>query len=417
MLEQIYTFDIKQPISERQAIACAFEEQKPSICASTLGGKIFSYNLYDDPLDIKGENKLKWLNFNKKINFITTGTIIPKCNRDIIIVASETTLTAYDAYTNTDLFHKEIPDGITAIKCGFIGANKTRPDILVFVGSHCSIQAFNHTGDDVYWNITGDNVQSICFCDLDDDDNTELIVGCEDNNIIIFKNENIENEIVESSPVTDLISFGVELFGFALKNGSLGVSDKKCLKWKYKQKDPIIGIATYLDEGDYSDALISGHRTGKIDVRNAETGECIFTTNVEQNLSSLFKGNLLQSRDKQIVVATRSGQIIGYKQNYEHQNQVEEGGKTSDAENELIQSLIEKKNALMSELNQMHDLKNQKGPRGGDREIIPNDTRLMCAYKYNFDKKCIELHLKTNNSAIIRGIIVSGEKKSISRLP
>ena len=64
----------------------------------------------------------------------------------------------------------------------------------------------------------------------------------------------------------------------------------------------------------------------------------------------------------------------------------------------------------IGELNQMHDLKNQKGTRGRDREIIPNDTRLMCAYKYNFDKKCIELHLKTNNTSVIRGIIINGEK-------
>ena len=40
----------------------------------------------------------------------------------------------------------------------------------------------------------------------------------------------------------------------------------------------------------------------------------------------------------------------------------------------------------MSELNQIHDFKNQKGPRGRDRDIVPTDTRLMCAYKYNFDK-------------------------------
>lgn len=38
---------------------------------------------------------------------------------------------------------------------------------------------------------------------MDDDDSTELIVGCEDNNIIIFKDENIETEVNENSPVTD----------------------------------------------------------------------------------------------------------------------------------------------------------------------------------------------------------------------
>ena len=75
------------------------EERKPSVCASTIGGKIFSYNLYDDPMDTAGDSKLKWLNFNKKINFVTTGKIIPGCNRDVIIVASETTLTVYGIFS------------------------------------------------------------------------------------------------------------------------------------------------------------------------------------------------------------------------------------------------------------------------------------------------------------------------------
>lgn len=35
------------------------------------------------------DNKLRWLNFNKKINLITGGPLLPKETREVLIVAAD----------------------------------------------------------------------------------------------------------------------------------------------------------------------------------------------------------------------------------------------------------------------------------------------------------------------------------------
>lgn len=49
--------------------------------------------------------------------------------------------------------------------------------------------------------MTSDKVLCIAFCDIDEDDEFELIVGCEDSSINIFKGEELIQEIDESSAV------------------------------------------------------------------------------------------------------------------------------------------------------------------------------------------------------------------------
>lgn len=46
-------------------------------------------------------------------------------------------LTLSDVEKNSDLFYKEIPDGINTLSFGFV---KTIPKPLLFVGGNCSIQ-------------------------------------------------------------------------------------------------------------------------------------------------------------------------------------------------------------------------------------------------------------------------------------
>ena len=165
------------------------------------------------------------------------------------------------------------------------------------------------------------------------------------------------------------------MFGFALKNGCIGVHDKKSLIWKHKQKDHIIGIATYISD-EHFDVLISGYRNGRVDMHNAESGENVFTTQLSGDLSALFKGNLLPDKGLQIVCAMRSGQILGYNVNYEKkepEKAVDEVTENSNALNELI----DKKNNLLSEINSLNDLKNQRSKEKTDgfRPIIPENTR------------------------------------------
>lgn len=67
----------------------------PSIAGSTIGGKIFIHKFEttnDNP------NKLNLLNFNKKIIYIASGNLDPNNEREILIVASKNSVTAYGKF-------------------------------------------------------------------------------------------------------------------------------------------------------------------------------------------------------------------------------------------------------------------------------------------------------------------------------
>lgn len=56
---------------------------------------------------------------------------------------------------------------------------------------------------------------SIVLVDIDEDDSFELVVGCEDGEIIVFKDEEIIYQIEMNSPVIHLCSFGIRNFGLS----------------------------------------------------------------------------------------------------------------------------------------------------------------------------------------------------------
>ena len=57
-------------------------------------------------------------------------------------------------------------DGVNSLLVGTIGNNSTP---LVLAGGNCSIQGFNHEGEDEFWTVTGDNVSSMGLVDFNSD--------------------------------------------------------------------------------------------------------------------------------------------------------------------------------------------------------------------------------------------------------
>lgn len=252
-----------------------------------------------------------------------------------------------DPYDNRDLFIKDIPDGICSIRCGYLGA-KAQP--LLFVGSNCSIQAFDHTGEEQYWNITGDNVLSFCFCDVDEDELYELIVGCEDNTIMIFKELEIKHEIIESSPVTFLASFGYEHFGFALRNRHYGIYEKNVLLWKERYKEGVVGMCSIFSDGD-EEGLAVGFRNGRIETRKTVDGSIIHHLMVGGQLSGILRSNFVKSLDEeQILAIRRSGEITGYNVRFGELATSSKSGVDDSELVEQIKKLEEERNSLRAML-------------------------------------------------------------------
>jgi Bardet-Biedl syndrome 2 protein len=61
----------------------------------------------------------------------------------------------------------------------------------VFVGGHCSVQGFDGEGNELYWTVTGDNVSAMTFADTNGDGHAELVVGSDDFEIRVFKDDDV----------------------------------------------------------------------------------------------------------------------------------------------------------------------------------------------------------------------------------
>ena len=167
-----------------------------------LGTKSWNVNIISPHSAIE-ESKTslkKKLAINRDITAIETANF--DGNMDIVLIGTTTNLLAYNVETNSDIFYKDVPDGVNTILFSYelphISNGKKQP--IVIVGGNCSIQAFDKTGEEVFWTVTSDNVTCIILCDIDNDGIPELLVGSEDCTIKAFKGEQVIYSISGKNP-------------------------------------------------------------------------------------------------------------------------------------------------------------------------------------------------------------------------
>ena len=69
---------------------------------------------------------MTFLNINNHVTAVAAGQIDPKLDgKDILCVGTRTNLLAYNVDENTDLFYKEVQDGVDSLFCGQSVAHQT----------------------------------------------------------------------------------------------------------------------------------------------------------------------------------------------------------------------------------------------------------------------------------------------------
>jgi Bardet-Biedl syndrome 2 protein len=82
------------------------------------------------------------------------------------LVGTQTNLMAYDVERNSDMYYKDVPDGVHVMAFGKVpGVSGS----VCLAGGNCSIQGYDAQGQEVFWTVTGDNVTALSFCDVDED--------------------------------------------------------------------------------------------------------------------------------------------------------------------------------------------------------------------------------------------------------
>ncbi|KAB1273946.1 Bardet-Biedl syndrome 2 protein [Camelus dromedarius] len=420
MLLPVFTLKLRHKISPRMVAVGRYDGTHPCLAAATQAGKVFIHNphtrsqhfgasrVFQSPL----ESDVSLLNINQAVSCLTAGVLNPELGYDALLVGTQTNLLAYDVHNNSDLFYREATDGANAIVLGTLG-DISSP--LAIIGGNCALQGFDHEGNDLFWTVTGDNVHSLALCDFDGDGKKELLVGSEDFDIRVFKEDEIVAEMTETEIITSLCPMYGSRFGYALSNGTVGVYDKTARYWRIKSKNHAMSIHAFDLNSDGVCELITGWSNGKVDARSDRTGEVIFKDNFSSAIAGVVEGDYRMDGHVQLICCSVDGEIRGYLP-----GTAEMRGNFMDTsvEQDLVRELSQKKQNLLLELrnyeeNAKAELSSPVNEVDGHRGIIPANTKLHTALSVNLGSEVqaahAELDISTSNDTIIRAVLIFAE--------
>ncbi|XP_020821336.1 BBSome complex member BBS2 isoform X1 [Phascolarctos cinereus] len=420
MLLPVFTLKLRHKISPRMVAVGRYDGTHTCLAAATQAGKVFIHNPYarrqhlntprllQSPLDAD----VSLLNINQPVSCLTAGVLNPELGHDCLLVGTQTNLLAYDVYNNSDLFYREVIDGANAIVLGTLG---DIPSPLAIVGGNCALQGFDYEGNDLFWTVTGDNVHSLALCDFDGDGKKELLVGSEDFDIRVFKEDEIVAEMAETETITSLCPMYGSRFGYALSNGTVGVYDKTARYWRIKSKNHAVSIHAFDLNSDGVRELITGWSNGKVDARSDRTGEVIFKDNFSSAIAGVVEGDYRMDGHVQLICCSVDGEVRGYLP-----GGAEMKGNLMDTsvEQDLIRELSQKKQNLLLELrnyeeNSKAESSSPVNESDGQRGIIPANTKLQTALSVNLGSDSqaahVELRISTSNDTIIRAVLIFAE--------
>ncbi|CAG0880919.1 unnamed protein product [Cyprideis torosa] len=425
MLLPIFTLNLNHKVLPGKVTIGSYDGKHPCLTAATAGEKVFIHN----PHGTLGRSvhrmsfsdthqDIRLLNINQPITALKAGRLNPMSNCDVLIIGTPVNLLAYDVQNNKDVFYKEIPDGIKTLTLGLLGAIENP---LAIIGGNCSLHGFDHQGHDPFWTVTGDDVSSLALLDFDGDGDSELIVGSEDFEIRVFKEDAILTEVSETESVTHLTSLGGPRFGYALANGTVGVYEKATRWWRIKSKNTIVAIHGYDIDGDGEVELVTGWSNGKIDARNVRTGEVVFKDHLPHSIAGIVEGDYRLDGKIQLIVVSVEGEVRGYlpAPSVGHNQSLLD----VNVEQETIRELSQAKMQLEMELRnyETNARVSSAGKRGEPEPLessqnigmIPANTQLQTGIALTAgeegDPPHVELALASTNGTIIRSVLVFGE--------
>ncbi|XP_066249120.1 Bardet-Biedl syndrome 2 protein-like [Euwallacea similis] len=416
-IRPVFTLELGHKILPGLVTIGKYDGTHPCLTAATNTDKVLIHNPHRRNQPAVG--KLIWsesnkeiatLNLNQKITALEVGSLVPNEDKDVLVIGTSSNLLVYHVHDNKDLFYKDCEDGVKSLT---VGSFRNHPNSIILVGGNSSIHGYNHKGDDVFWLAIGDIVTSMVLMDYNNDGTNELIVSCEDFNIRVFSGDQVIVEHNETEVVSGLVALPEQRFGYSVSNGTVGVYEKEVRLWRVKSKNFAISMHPYDLLGQATFQLITGWSNGKIDCRNLKSGEVQFKDSMSAGVAGIVEGDYRSMGRNDLICVSTEGEVRGYTTT----KMVTLG--TSSVEQDTIKDLLSQKQSLLMELR--HYENNSKYNNNVLNEVdsfestgvIPSSTRLQIVVTTNRgDKRLkphVELYVSTNNSTIIKAVIIFAE--------
>ncbi|KAL5007643.1 hypothetical protein ScPMuIL_016449 [Solemya velum] len=315
MLVPIFNLKLNHKVNPHMVTVGRYDGIHSSLTCATTAGKVFIHNPHskkfsqEGPVSFASDSDVNLLSINQQVAALGAGRLDVNSDKDVLAVGTQTNLMVYDVNNNSDIFYRETPDGSNSITIGRLGSYD-QP--LVIIGGNCSLQGYDMEGLDSFWTVTGDNVCSLALLDFNNDGQNELIVGSEDYDIRVFKEDEIIAELTETDTITCLCEMQDTKFGYALANGTVGVYDRNARYWRIKSKNQPMTIHGFDLDSDGVLELITGWSNGKVDARSDRTGEVIFKDNFTCAVAGIVQSDYRHDGTEQLICVSTEGEVRGY---------------------------------------------------------------------------------------------------------
>lgn len=439
MLVPIFTLKINHRVNPHMVTVGRYNGKHTALTCATAAGKVLIHNPHmktqqGGRLDSSADSDVNLLSINQQVSSVCAGRLNPSAANDILAVGTQTNLLAYDIDNNSDLFYKDTPDGANAVDIGELGEI---PGPMVIMGGNCSLQGYDLEGNENFWTVTGDNVCSLTLLDFTGNGQNELIVGSEDFDIRVFREDEILAEMTETEAITCVCPMNNTRFGYALANGTVGVYDRTSRYWRIKSKNQAYTIHSFDLDSDGVPELITGWSNGKIDARSDRTGEVIFKDNFTSAVAGIVQADYRLDGSQQLLCVSTDGEVKGYNP---APREMRGNLMDSNLEQDTIRELGMRKQNLMMELKN-YDQNEKAGvvaaaamqdalqsgskfsaerpfPVGQEYDqekmgVIPAATQLQTTLTVNpgDDTKAphVELFIGTTNDTLVRAALIFAE--------